>query len=522
MGVHEDGDHLLFGDDAGAMYKVRIDETLRVATQRVPRRQARQTPAVKVPLSPREIQARIRAGASAEQIAVESGYDLDHIRRYEAPVRAERDWLAGQARQVEVASPSHHDEYRAAFGDQPATLDAMVAVRLRAMSVDPATVQWDAWRRTDGSWDVVARFDLPEESAIDLGEQPPAQWVFDPSRKHLANANRWAQVLSELEPLSGPIPPRRLTAVTDAVFDVESEPEVEDESADLLDVLRSRRGQRLGSDEEADDALALLLSRGPVPAAHPRPGQDASGSADDDQTRLPIDEDGQQVPDPRGGDTAETAEGDTSIATPSREGHRWGSGLLRGRNRRGDTPEDVSVDDLLGFDRGSVPGNEAGADATGGDAEPHSENASGAGPSGDADSSGSDGEPADVMTDDGTTESEGVEAVAGEAGDQTRTPSGGEQTGTGARPALGRPSSGRASQDRSGQDRSGQDRPGQQNRPAGSPSAAARGTSAGTPAEESDEAAKKGRPQDGDQGKGKARRSSVPSWDEIVFGKRGD
>ncbi|WP_416385065.1 septation protein SepH [Tersicoccus mangrovi] len=491
MGVHEDGDHLLFGDDAGAMYKVRIDETLRVATQRVPRRQARQTPAVKVPLSPREIQARIRAGASAEQIAVESGYDLDHIRRYEAPVRAERDWLAGQARQVEVASPSHHDEYRAAFGDQPATLDRMVAVRLRSLAVDPATVQWDAWRRQDGSWDVVARFDLPEESAIDLGEQPPAQWVFDPSRKHLANANRWAQVLSELEPLSGPIPPRRLAAVTDSVFDVESQPEVEDESADLLDVLRSRRGQRLGSDEEADDALALLLSRGPVPAAHPRPGQDALPGMDDDgedatagtpagaepaPDATTIDEDGQQVPD----------DGDASSASgsPAREGHRWGSGRsrLRGRNRRGDAPEDVSVDDLLGFDRGSVPGNEAGADATGGDAEPHAdahaEDTTAAASSG---ADASDGAPADVTTDDGTTESEGVRA----SGAQSPAPQ----------------SSG-------------------QQRPAGAPSAAARGTS---PAEESDEAPKKGRPQDSDQGaKGKARRSSVPSWDEIVFGKRGD
>ena len=37
-------------------------------------------------------------------------------------------------------------------------------------------------------------------------------------------------------------------------------------------MLRSRRGQRLGVDEDADDALALLLTNG-VPAAHPRPSE---------------------------------------------------------------------------------------------------------------------------------------------------------------------------------------------------------------------------------------------------------
>jgi hypothetical protein len=37
-------------------------------------------------------------------------------------------------------------------------------------------------------------------------------------------------------------------------------------------MLRSRRGQRLGVDEDADDALALLLTHG-VPAAHPRPSE---------------------------------------------------------------------------------------------------------------------------------------------------------------------------------------------------------------------------------------------------------
>jgi hypothetical protein len=121
-------------------------------------------------------------------------------------------------------------------------------------------------------------------------------WTFHPARKSLQNANRWAQQLSELEPLEGPVPTRRLTAVSDRPFDFETDAEAaartatgqhsiihqmllqqdrihQEQDADgLLDMLRSRRGQRIGVDEDADDALATLLTTG-VPAAHPRPAE---------------------------------------------------------------------------------------------------------------------------------------------------------------------------------------------------------------------------------------------------------
>jgi hypothetical protein len=120
-------------------------------------------------------------------------------------------------------------------------------------------------------------------------------WTFNPARKSLQNANRWAQQLSELEPLDGPVPARRLSAVSDRPFDFETDAEAaartataqlqvvqqllhqdripQEQDADgLLDMLRSRRGQRFGTDEDADDALAFLLGNG-VPAAHPRPSE---------------------------------------------------------------------------------------------------------------------------------------------------------------------------------------------------------------------------------------------------------
>lgn len=288
VGVHDDGEHLLLSGAGGEMFQLPIDEALRAAS----RSSAKAASAVPpVAMSPRDIQARIRSGATAADVAELSGLPLAKVERYEGPVLAEREYVAQQARKIEVASPSPgHDAYRSAFGDNPASLDDMVAHRLRAHGIEPSSVEWDSWRRPDGSWTVAARFEAKKDGTAGIGEEPPALWTFSPARKSLQNANRWAQQLSELEPLDGLVPARRLTAVSDRPFDFETDaeaaarhsggvhtgptavPQPGKDADGLLDMLRSRRGQRLGVDEDADDALALLLTHG-VPAAHPRPSE---------------------------------------------------------------------------------------------------------------------------------------------------------------------------------------------------------------------------------------------------------
>ncbi|MET3921522.1 septation protein SepH [Arthrobacter sp. UYEF20] len=291
VGVHDDGEHLLLSGAGGEMFQLPIDEALRVASSRTSAKAASGAGTTPIAMSPRDIQARIRSGSTAAEVAELSGIPLAKVQRYEGPVLAEREYIALQARKVEVASPAPgQDIYRSVFGDNPASLSDMVTHRLPAHGIDPSTVQWDSWRRTDGSWNVVARFE-PKPGQSGIGEEPPAMWTFNPARKSLQNANRWAQQLSELEPLDGPVPARRLSAVSDRPFDFETDADAaartataqhnaiqqlqlqQDQEADgLLDMLRSRRGQRLGVDEDADDALALLLTNG-VPAAHPRPSE---------------------------------------------------------------------------------------------------------------------------------------------------------------------------------------------------------------------------------------------------------
>jgi hypothetical protein len=278
VGVHDDGGHLLLSGPGGAMFQLPIDEALRAAASRTPAQVAARASNTAIVMSPRDIQSRIRSGATAAEVADLSGLPLANVQRYEGPVLAEREYVARQARAVEVASPAPgHDTYRSAFGDNPATLGDMVDHRLSAHGIDSSTVEWDSWRRQDGSWTVVARFETVPGTHGSIGEEPPAMWTFSPQRKSLQNANRWAQQLSELEPLDGPVPARRLAAVSDRPFDFESDAETAaraaaKESDSLLEMLRSRRGQRLGVDEDGDDALAVLLSN--VPAAHPRPGDE--------------------------------------------------------------------------------------------------------------------------------------------------------------------------------------------------------------------------------------------------------
>src|SRR6478735_5406857 len=145
VGVHDDGGHLLLSGTGGEMFQLPIDEALRVAASRTPAQVAARSSITPVAMSPRDIQSRIRSGATAAEVAELSGMPLANVQRYEGPVLAEREYIAQQARNIEVASPAAgHDSYRSFFGDQPATLDDMVTHRLRAHGIEPSSVEWDS------------------------------------------------------------------------------------------------------------------------------------------------------------------------------------------------------------------------------------------------------------------------------------------------------------------------------------------------------------------------------------------
>ena len=111
------------------------------------------------PLSPKEIQARVRAGASAEIVAAETGWSLEKVQRYAGPPLAEREYVAGRAQLVEI---------RRTGG--PVTLGDTVSSVLRADGADSIT--WDAARRADSKWVVLVTF-------TSRGASQHASWTYD-------------------------------------------------------------------------------------------------------------------------------------------------------------------------------------------------------------------------------------------------------------------------------------------------------------------------------------------------------
>ncbi len=170
--------------------------------------------------SPREIQSRVRAGASAEDVADDTGWPLDKVLRYAEPLLAERAFIAEQALAVEV---------RRSHGG--ATL-RQAAAAATGTPVDSDAITWDAWRREDGKWVVSANF-------TDRGKKRKALWTYDHSGRNIHPLDDSARTLMGVRGVSDdadaiadaldlvaepePEPRPRLVAVPDA--DTESEPE---------------------------------------------------------------------------------------------------------------------------------------------------------------------------------------------------------------------------------------------------------------------------------------------------------
>src|SRR6478609_6089035 len=259
VGLHEDGEHLVLVAPDGARFRLRIDEPLRAAVRR-DRPQLEQLRAESAgTLSPREIQARIRAGATTQEVADDAGLPIERVRRYEGPVLAEREHIAEQARGTRVG----RDVGAPTLGD-------LVTDRLAARGVDLASLAWDAARDASGPWVVLARFAVGDT-------QHEARWTFDPAKRTVVADEDEARWLSETEIADEPVSRRHLAAVRDVVFDfqggdgptlraddaaveaVEPTPDPHEQTASLLDDLRSRRGVRQAVElgDEDDDTEAF-------------------------------------------------------------------------------------------------------------------------------------------------------------------------------------------------------------------------------------------------------------------------
>ncbi|MFJ8106574.1 septation protein SepH [Streptomyces sp. NPDC096132] len=192
VAVSNDGTRLVLKAADSTEYTLPIDERLRAAVRGDRPRLGQIEIEVESHLRPRDIQARIRAGATAEEVAQMAGIPVDRVRRFEGPVLAERAFMAERARKTPVRRPGEN-----AAGPQ---LGEAVQERLLLRGAEKDTVQWDSWRRDDGTWEVLLVY-------LVAGEPHSASWTYDPPRRLVQAVDDEARsLIGESDDLAAPEP----------------------------------------------------------------------------------------------------------------------------------------------------------------------------------------------------------------------------------------------------------------------------------------------------------------------------
>jgi hypothetical protein len=263
--IGTEDDVLVLATESGERFSLSVDDVLRVELRKA-RREREGEPQGNRP-SPREIQAHIRSGLSAQEVAALLGARVEDVARFEGPVLAEREHVVGQALAVPVLLGGDLE------GDAHPTFGS--AVRGKLAEAGATGERWTSWKEHTG-WIVKLEF-----TAADVDHD--ARWGFEPRRSTLSPLNADAIQLSRQGSLpegliprlraletvppkddsrfdSGAFGPRRLPdadlespeipaptapAVQEAAIKRATEPIVTSaETADLLEALRRRRGQR--------------------------------------------------------------------------------------------------------------------------------------------------------------------------------------------------------------------------------------------------------------------------------------
>jgi hypothetical protein len=179
VAADERGSHLVLRSADGEKFLVSIDERLRAAVRGDRSRFGAPAGDAKVDLRPRDIQARIRAGESAEEIARTAGVPVDRVRRFEGPVLAERAHVADLAQRSTVRRPG--------LDGRPTSLGDCVADRLTASGIAADGVGWDSWRVEDGRWVVQVTYSHEDRTKV-------ARYLYDVRARSVVAENdegRW-------------------------------------------------------------------------------------------------------------------------------------------------------------------------------------------------------------------------------------------------------------------------------------------------------------------------------------------
>jgi hypothetical protein len=302
---------LLAASEEGDRFRIPIDAVLQSRL-----RQTQTDASVRPKLSPREVQAHIRAGMSAEDVSAVTGASLDFVRRFEGPVVAEREYIVSSALSVPVHAAIDPDPL-----DEPANFGSVIRERLASLGA--SNERWASWKEPGAGWIVKLAF-----TADDIDHD--ARWAFEPKKNALSPIGSEAVALSQQGELKGALIPRlravgaetsladvsrfdsgaftfkesladdilndtaplhdvvpysRSAGTTEAVSKAAIKRAAEpaqslSETADLLESLRRRRGEREASaGESGSQATAERVERANA-AVDIRPVEEAAPEAD--------------------------------------------------------------------------------------------------------------------------------------------------------------------------------------------------------------------------------------------------
>ena len=186
---------LVLKNDDGAVFRVIVDE---VTQAKLRQHGVDHVASASRKLAPKEIQAHIRAGMSAEDVAAITGSSLDYVRKFEGPVLAERDYVVHSALSVAVHTAADTAQGTSTFG---------TVIRERLYDLSALDEHWASWKEVGGGWIVKLTFTAEE---IDHD----ARWGFEPRKSALFPLNAEAIALSKQGDSPAPLVPR-LRAVDD-------------------------------------------------------------------------------------------------------------------------------------------------------------------------------------------------------------------------------------------------------------------------------------------------------------------
>ncbi|MDX6198813.1 MAG: hypothetical protein QOJ79_1964 [Actinomycetota bacterium] len=192
VALSEDGRSVLLAPSKTAKtgtFALSLDGKLAAAVRgdvpRVGEQQAREAG-----VTPKEIQARLRAGESVEQIANAAGVPAARVERFAGPVLSERERIIDEAR-AGFVNRNRHGVSKLPLGD------AVEAALAETSGLRPDSVTWTARRLDSGHW-------LLQLSYVARARTRTASWVYDPHARSVTASDSASAALGHVGEEPGP------------------------------------------------------------------------------------------------------------------------------------------------------------------------------------------------------------------------------------------------------------------------------------------------------------------------------